>query len=57
MVRQDALRETPGMREALHELSGKFTNQQMQNLNFQVDAQHRPIGEVASEFLKQSGLD
>jgi osmoprotectant transport system substrate-binding protein len=57
VVRQDILRETPGLREALAELSGKFTNQKMQNLNFQVDAQHRPVAQVAAEFLKQSGLD
>lgn len=57
VVRQDMLRQTPGLREALAELSGKFTNRQMQNLNFQVDAQHRPVAQVAAEFLKQSGLD
>jgi osmoprotectant transport system substrate-binding protein len=57
VVRQDILRRTPGLREALVELSGKFTNQEMQNLNFQVDAQHRPVAQVAAEFLKQSGLE
>jgi glycine betaine/choline ABC-type transport system substrate-binding protein len=57
VIRQDVMRETPGLREALLELSGKFTNRQMQNLNFQVDAQHRSVAQVAAEFLKQSGLD
>lgn len=57
VVRQEATRQTPGLREALLELSGKFSNQQMQNLNLQVDAQHRPVAEVAAEFLKQSGLN
>jgi glycine betaine/choline ABC-type transport system substrate-binding protein len=56
VVRQEALQAIPGLREALTELSGKFTNQQMQNLNFQVDAQHRPVAEVAAGFLKQAGL-
>jgi osmoprotectant transport system substrate-binding protein len=51
------LRETPGLREVLLELSGKFTNKQMQNLNFQVDAQHRPVAEVAADFLRQAGLE
>lgn len=55
-VRQDSMRDTPGLREALLELSGKFTNQGMQNLNYQVDGQHRPVAQVAAEFLKQSGL-
>jgi osmoprotectant transport system substrate-binding protein len=57
VARQDTMRETPGLREALLELSGKFTNQKMQNLNLQVDGQHRSVAEVAAEFLKQSGLD
>ena len=56
VARQEALRLTPGLREALGELSGKFTNQQMQILNLQVDGQHRPVSQVAAEFLKQSGL-
>ncbi len=47
------LRETPGMREALEELSGKFTNQSMQQLNYEVDGEHRPVSEVAAEFLKE----
>ena len=57
VVRQEAMRQTPGLREALLELSGKFSNPQMQNLNLQVDAQHRPVAEVASDFLKLSGLN
>jgi len=56
VARQDALREIPGMREALVELSGKFNNQLMQKMNFQVDVEHRSVAQVAAEFLKQSGL-
>jgi glycine betaine/choline ABC-type transport system substrate-binding protein len=47
------MRETPGMREALAELSGKFTNQTMQQLNYQVDGEHRAVSQVAAEFLKE----
>jgi len=50
---QDRLRDTPGMREALQELSGKFTNQTMQQINYQVDGEHRPVSQVAAEFLKE----
>jgi glycine betaine/choline ABC-type transport system substrate-binding protein len=50
---QSRLSETPGMREALQELSGKFTNQTMQQLNYQVDGEHRPVSQVAAEFLKE----
>jgi len=49
---QQRLNDTPGMREALVELSGKFTNQSMQQLNYQVDGEHRPVAQVAAEFLK-----
>ena len=49
---QQRLKDTPGMREALLELSGKFTNQSMQQLNYQVDGEHRPVTQVAAEFLK-----
>ena len=49
---QQRLKDTPGMREALLELSGKFTNQSMQQLNYQVDGEHRPVAQVAAEFLK-----
>ena len=50
------MRDIPGLREALAELSGKLTNARMQELNFQVDGRHRPVAEVAAEFLKQAGL-
>ncbi len=56
-VREDRMREIPGLRDALLELSGKFTNQRMQELNYQVDGLHRPVAQVAAEFLKQSGLE
>jgi osmoprotectant transport system substrate-binding protein len=56
-ARQDTLRSTPGLREALDELSGKFNNRTMQELNYQVDGRHRPVAEVAADFLKQAGLD
>lgn len=49
---QQGLQETPGLRAALQELSGKFTNQSMQQLNYQVDGEHRPVTQVAAEFLK-----
>ena len=56
-VRQDRMRETPGLREALSELSGKFTNETMRRLNYQVDGEHRAVSQVAAEFLKQAGLE
>jgi len=55
-VRQDRLSEITGLSAALLELSGKFTNRKMQELNYLVDGQHRPAAQVAAGFLKDAGL-
>lgn len=55
-VREDRLQDVPGLKEALSQLSGKFTNAKMQKLNYRVDGEHRPAAEVAAEFLKETGL-
>jgi len=55
-VRDAALRHTPGLRAALAELSGKFTNAKMQQLNFEVDVRHASVAQVAQDFLRQAGL-
>lgn len=56
LVRDQALNQTPGLKAALLELSGKLTDHAMQELNYQVDGRHRPIAEVAAAFLMQAGL-
>jgi glycine betaine/choline ABC-type transport system substrate-binding protein len=55
-VRQDRLQKWASLGPALSELSGKFTNAAMQSLNYQVDGLHRPVAEVAREFLQSAGL-
>jgi glycine betaine/choline ABC-type transport system substrate-binding protein len=55
-ARQGSLRKIPGLEPALQELSNKFTNQTMQQLNYKVDAEHSPVSQVAADFLKQSGM-
>jgi osmoprotectant transport system substrate-binding protein len=55
-VRTAALTAHPTLLNALAELSGKFTDAGMQKLNYQVDGQHRPLREVAQDFLRQAGL-
>jgi osmoprotectant transport system substrate-binding protein len=55
-VRTSLLEARPGLREALAELSGKFSDATMQKLNSQVDGRHRPVRDVAQEFLSQAGL-
>jgi glycine betaine/choline ABC-type transport system substrate-binding protein len=51
VVRADSLASRHGMREALEELSGKLSNETMRKLNYEVDGKHRPLADVAREFL------
>jgi len=51
VVRADSLAAHPGMRQALEELAGKLNNETMQKLNYQLDRKHRPLAEIARDFL------
>ncbi len=50
-VREESLSAWPGLQDALEELSGTMTDELMQQLNYQVDGKHRPVRDVAREFL------
>ena len=52
VVRAEALAAHAGMREALEELAGKLTDRDMQKLNYQLDGKHRPLADVAREWLE-----
>jgi len=54
VVHTEALEAHPGLREALDELSGKFSAAIVQKLNCEVEASRRPVREVAREFLGQA---
>lgn len=56
VVRDDTLAENPRLRDVLEELSGKFTNETMRKLDYEVDAKHRSVQDVAAEFLHDAGL-
>ena len=51
IVREQSLRAHPGLRAALEELGGKFSDTAMRKLNYEVDGKHRPVREVAREWL------
>jgi osmoprotectant transport system substrate-binding protein len=51
VVREDSLVRVPGLEQALGELSGRLPDAVMRKLNFAVDGEHRPPGEVAERFL------
>jgi glycine betaine/choline ABC-type transport system substrate-binding protein len=56
VAREEILTARPEVRRALEELSGKFTNQKMRELNYSVDVEHKAVGLVAEGFLKSTGL-
>ena len=39
------------LRATLEELSGKISTEQMRKMNYRVDGEHRPVRDVAKEFL------
>ena len=55
-VRSEILKDNPPLRQALTELAGLFTDLTMRKLNYQVDGAHRPVREVAEQFLRDTGL-
>lgn len=55
-VRSESLETNPPLRQALTELAGLFTDLTMRKLNYQVDGAHRPVREVAEQFLRDAGL-
>jgi glycine betaine/choline ABC-type transport system substrate-binding protein len=52
VVRSASLEKFPGLREALGSLSGKISTEKMRAMNFQLDGKHRPIKEIANDFIK-----
>jgi osmoprotectant transport system substrate-binding protein len=56
VVRQQTLQEHPEVAQAIAELGGKISNQEMQRLNYALDGQHRDVKDVAREFLQSRGL-
>ena len=56
IVRQEALARHPAVRQALADLGGKISAEEMRRMNYAVDGEHRDAKEVAREFLKSKGL-
>jgi osmoprotectant transport system substrate-binding protein len=56
VIRQQTIREHPEVTEAISELSGTISDQEMQQLNYALDGQHRDVKEVAHEFLRAKGM-
>jgi glycine betaine/choline ABC-type transport system substrate-binding protein len=53
VVRDEALARHPELKEALGQLSGKISDELMRRMNQAVDGEHRPVADVAREFLNR----
>jgi osmoprotectant transport system substrate-binding protein len=53
IFRQETLTRHPEVKEAMDDLAGKISDQEMHELNYAVDGQHRDVKEVVREFLKK----
>jgi osmoprotectant transport system substrate-binding protein len=56
VIRLQTLQRHPEIAQALAELAGKISDEEMQRLNYAVDGQHRDAKEVVHEFLRSKGL-
>ena len=56
IIRQQMLARHPEVKQALDDLAGKISDDDMRQLNYAVDGQHRDVKEVVQEVLKRKGL-
>ena len=56
IIRKEALARHPEIGQALDDLVGKISDDDMRQLNYAVDGQHRDAKEVVREFLRRKGL-
>jgi glycine betaine/choline ABC-type transport system substrate-binding protein len=56
IVRPPMLAAHPEVRRAVDALAGKFSEAEMQRLNYQVDGEHKDVKELVRDFLRSKGL-
>jgi osmoprotectant transport system substrate-binding protein len=56
VIRQETLGRHPEVKQALDDLAGKISDNEMRQLNYAVDGQHRDVKEVVREFIREKGL-
>jgi osmoprotectant transport system substrate-binding protein len=56
IIRHDLLARHPEIQGALDQLAGKISDDEMRQLNYSVDGQHKDATQVVKEFLKRKGL-
>lgn len=56
VARSETIAQYPKFKPALDELAGKFSEETMRKLNYEVDGEHKPVADVAAAFLRKAGL-
>jgi osmoprotectant transport system permease protein len=56
LVRKETVEKYPEIKTALNKLSGKITDDQMREMNYQVNVNGKSAFEVAKQFLQKEGL-
>ncbi len=56
LVKDEVLEKYPELKSVLNNLAGKISNDQMQQLNYEVDIEKAKAEEVAKQFLTEQGL-
>ncbi|MFZ0818138.1 MAG: glycine betaine ABC transporter substrate-binding protein [Candidatus Sulfotelmatobacter sp.] len=56
IIRQQTVQQHPEVAQAVAELGEKISDQEMRQLNYALDGQHRDVKDVAHEFLRSKGL-
>jgi glycine betaine/choline ABC-type transport system substrate-binding protein len=56
VVRAEVLERNPGLAASLTRLKGVFSSRAMQEMNWQVEVEQKPVAQVAAGFLREAGL-
>ena len=56
VIRKETLQQHPDVAQAIAVLGGEISDQEMQQLNYALDGQHRDVKDVAHDFLRRKGL-
>jgi osmoprotectant transport system substrate-binding protein len=56
VMREQTIQQHPEVAQALAELAGKISDEEMQRMNYVVDGQHRDAKDVVHEFLRGKDL-
>ena len=56
VMREEMLQKHPEVKQVLNELTGKITEEDMRQLNYAVDGQHRNVTDVVREFVQKKSL-